>query len=227
MLSPPDGEALAAGVQPVNLFLLVRPAQAGLLILGGQRRSGLAAGQGETVQLAISQDQGLLGDPVQQASVVGNQHEGAAPAQQKLLEPEQGGQVQVVAGLIEQQQVGLTQQSAPYLQPAVLAAAQGTDRQRGLGFQLQLGQQLVHLPLGGGVVAQGIQQHGAGAEGGKPGGQLLGHELAAAGSGLHDPTGLGRALARQQRQQCALAAAVGANQAEAVARTDAEFEVVK
>ena len=74
---------------------------------------GLAAGQGEAVQLAISQDQGLIRDAVQQASVVGDQHEGAAPAQQKLLEPEQGGQVQVVAGLIEQQQVGLAQQGAP------------------------------------------------------------------------------------------------------------------
>ena len=71
----------------------------------------------------------------------------------------------MVAGLIEQQQVGLTQQGAPYLQPAVLATTQCTDRQRSLGFQLQFGQQLVCLPLGARVVAQCIQQHGAGAEG--------------------------------------------------------------
>ena len=121
----------------------------------------------------------------------------------------------------------MAQQGAAYLQPAVLATAQCTDRQRGLGLQLQFGQQLVHLPFGGGIVAQGIQQHGAGAEGGKLGWQLLGHELAAAGGGLHDPAGLGRALARQQREQCALAAAVGANQAESVACANAEFEMVK
>ena len=64
----------------------------------------------------------------------------------------------------------LAQQGAAYLQSAVLATAQCTDRQRGLGLQLQFGQQLVHLPFGGGVVAQGIQQHGAGAEGREPGG---------------------------------------------------------
>ncbi|MNM66076.1 hypothetical protein D3C81_775430 [compost metagenome] len=125
ILAPPDGEALAAGTQAVYLLLFVGPAQAGLLVLFGQRHSGLTAGQGEAVQLTISQDQGLLGDPVQQATVVGDQHEGAAPAQQKLLQPEQGGQVQVVAGFIEQQQVGLAQQGAAYLQPGVLAAAQG------------------------------------------------------------------------------------------------------
>ena len=39
--------------------------------------------------------------------------------------------------------------------------------------------------------------------------------------------GLGRALARQQCQQCALAAAVGTDKAKPVARADAEFEVVK
>ncbi|MNT86273.1 hypothetical protein D3C72_2265430 [compost metagenome] len=59
---------------------------------------------------------------------MGDQHEGAAPTQQEALEPEQGGQIQVVAGLIEQQQVGLVQQGTPYLQAAVLATAQGTDR---------------------------------------------------------------------------------------------------
>ena len=58
-------------------------------------------------------------------------------------------------------------------------------------------------------------------------GQVLGHELAAAGGGLHDPAGLRRALARQQREQCALAAAVGADQTEPVACANAEFEIVK
>lgn len=39
--------------------------------------------------------------------------------------------------------------------------------------------------------------------------------------------GVVRVLFRQQREQCALAAAVGANQAESVACANAEFEVIK
>ncbi|MNC45101.1 hypothetical protein D3C75_940470 [compost metagenome] len=125
MLPPPGGEALAAGTQAVNLLLLVGPAQAGLLVLLRQRHPGLTAGQGEAMESSIPQDQGLAGHPIEQAGIVGDQHQGAPPAQEELLQPEQGGQVQVVAGFIEQQQVRLAQQGAAYLQPGVLAAAQG------------------------------------------------------------------------------------------------------
>ncbi|MNR16953.1 hypothetical protein D3C85_1335870 [compost metagenome] len=92
---------------------------------------------------------------------------------------------------------------------------------------MQLGQHLVHLPVGGGVTPQGILQHGAGAEPLQPWGQVLGHELAAAGGGLLHPSVMGLQLTGQQGEQGALAAAIGANQAQAIAALDAEIDVVK
>ena len=53
-----------------------------------------------------------------------DEDEGAAPAQQELLQPQQRRQVQVIARLIEQQHVRLLQQRAPQQQPRVLAAGQ-------------------------------------------------------------------------------------------------------
>ncbi|MNZ83464.1 hypothetical protein D3C78_1021930 [compost metagenome] len=80
MLPSPDGEPLAAGAQAVDLLLLISPALAGALVLLYQRRPGLAAGQGEAIEASVPQDQGVLGDPVEQASIVGDQHQGPAPA---------------------------------------------------------------------------------------------------------------------------------------------------
>ncbi|MNR36379.1 hypothetical protein D3C85_1542900 [compost metagenome] len=133
----------------------------------------------------------------------------------------------MVAGLIEQQQVGLAQQGTPYLQAAVLATAQGTDRQCRLFAQLQFGQHLVHLPVEAGVECQGFCQHVAGTECLQLRGQMLGHELAAAGGGSVYASVMGRDLAGEQGEQGALATAIGADEADAVTALDAEIESVE
>ncbi|MOA54607.1 hypothetical protein D3C78_1782560 [compost metagenome] len=81
-------------------------------------------GQAEKLQSFIAQDPGAVGDLIQQMPIVRYQYEAAGPVLQKLLQPQQGRQVQVIARLIEQQQVGLANQRARQQQARMLAAAQ-------------------------------------------------------------------------------------------------------
>ena len=95
-----------------------------------------------------------LGDVVEEVPIVGHGEHGAGVLGQVLLQPEHALGVQVVGGLVEQQQVGLLQQQPGERDPALFAAGEGRDvRVAGRGAQrihrlLELG---VEVPGVGGV----------------------------------------------------------------------------
>lgn len=94
-----------------------RLARLGVLLALDGESLGLLLEVGRVVALvrveAASVD---LGDPlrdvVEEVAVVGDGDDGAGVALEVLLEPEDGLGVEVVGGLVEQQQVGLLQEQA-------------------------------------------------------------------------------------------------------------------
>ena len=105
-------------IQAVGLRLLLH-AQAVALLLQPAR---VVALPGQAVAALELQDP--LGHVVEEVPVVGHQHDGAVVALQVGLQPVHRLGVQVVGGLVEQQQVGLLQQQAAQGHPALLAAGQ-------------------------------------------------------------------------------------------------------
>ena len=67
------------------------------------------------------------GDVVEEVAVVGDGDDGAVVVAQRALEPRHRLGVEVVGGLVEQQQVGLGQQQAAQRDAALLAAGEGGD----------------------------------------------------------------------------------------------------
>ncbi len=137
----PGRQAFGAFFHPVYLFLLgVAP----LFVRGvlfRQRGARRRAGQTEELQRFVAQDPGAVSHLIEQVAIVRHQHEAAGPAAQELFQPQQRGQVQVVAGFVEQQQIGLADQRARQQQPRMLAAAEGAGGQRpARRFKPQLGQ---------------------------------------------------------------------------------------
>ncbi|MNE00507.1 hypothetical protein D3C80_929160 [compost metagenome] len=72
-----------------------------------QRLTCRSAGQREGVQRFIAQNPASVGDSIKQLPVVGNQHEATGPVLQKLLQPQHGGEIKVVARFVQQQQIGI------------------------------------------------------------------------------------------------------------------------
>ena len=69
-----------------------------------------------------------VADPLDQVAVVADDDERARPAVEQVLEPGQRVDVEVVGGLVEQQDVRLGHQQPGQLQPAPLAAGELADR---------------------------------------------------------------------------------------------------
>ncbi|MNS67531.1 hypothetical protein D3C72_1007860 [compost metagenome] len=109
----PQGQTGAADGQAVDFLLFGRMAGGRGHIRRGQRRQRGAARQVEVVEAAIAQDPAARGHVVEQALVVRDEDEGAAPGHQELLKPQQRRQVQVIARFVKQQHVRLLQQGAP------------------------------------------------------------------------------------------------------------------
>ena len=194
----------------------------------GQRRQRRAARQVEVVQPAIAQDPAARGHVVEQALVVRDEDKGAAPAQQELLQPQQRRQVQVIARLVEQQHVRLLQQGTPQQQPRVLAAGQGMHGHlRRIDVKIQFGQQAVDPPMQFRLLQHGRQQGVVQAQVGKFGRQVLLHVLQTAGTGDMDGAGRGLPRAAEQSQQGGFAAAVVADQADAVALAQGKGEFIE
>ncbi len=69
-----------------------------------------------------------LGDGIQEFAVMADHHHGARVALEPGFQPDQGVQVQVVGGFVEQQQVGRAHQRARQLQAHAPAAREAVDR---------------------------------------------------------------------------------------------------
>ena len=109
-------------------------------VLFRQRGARRRAGQTEELQRFVAQDPGAVGYLVEQVAIVRHQHEAAGPVTQELFQPQQRGQVQVVAGFVEQQQIRLADQRARQQQPRMLAAAGAGGQHPARRFKPQLGQ---------------------------------------------------------------------------------------
>ena len=136
--------ALVAGATGLDalpdpgLFLGQPAVLAGVLGgLRGQRR--LAPLQkavvvaGPAAQPAAVELDDARGQPAQEGAVVGDEQQRTAELDQKLLQPADGLDVEVVGGLVEQQQVGLGDQRPRQQHPALEAAGQ----LRELGIRVQ------------------------------------------------------------------------------------------
>jgi hypothetical protein len=69
-----------------------------------------------------------VGDGVEELAVVADHDHGAGVALEPGFQPDQGVQVQVVGGFVEQQQVGRAHQRAGQLQAHAPAAGEAVDR---------------------------------------------------------------------------------------------------
>ena len=123
--------ALRTGADPLELVL---QALALLRVLGPldlqPGRLGLQVGGVVAlvrVGVAAVELEDPLGHVVQEVPVVGDRDDGARVLLQVLLQPLHALRVQVVGGLVEQQQVGLGQQQPAQRDPALLPAGQAGD----------------------------------------------------------------------------------------------------
>ncbi len=64
----------------------------------------------------------MRGQPVDQLAVVADEYDGAGEIRQRILEDLLGGQVEVVGGLVEKEQVALVEHQPRQRQPAAFAA---------------------------------------------------------------------------------------------------------
>ncbi len=122
---------LGVGPHPVELAL-EHPGALGVLgaldleaVLLGLQVGGVVAFVG--VCLAAVELEDPLRDVVEEVAVVGHGQDGAGVGRQVALEPLHRLGVEVVGGLVEQQQVGLLQQQLAQRDPAPLATGQVVD----------------------------------------------------------------------------------------------------
>ena len=144
--------ALGVGPHPLELVLEAL-GQLGVLLALDLEALGLLLQVGRVVALVGVEPAAVdlgdpLGDVVEEVPVVGDGEDGAGVAREVLLEPQHRLGVEVVGGLVEQQQVGLLQQQLAQRDAAALAtgehgdvgvrrrAAQGVHRLLELGVEV-------------------------------------------------------------------------------------------
>ena len=134
--------------------LLITP---GTLALGGALGADVLAGgvtAGVALKPAVLDDQAGVGHAVQEVAVVRDDELDGRMAQQLAFQPQYGVQVQVVGGLVQQQQVAGSHQHAGQVQAHLPAAREFVHR----ACQLRLPE------------AQTVQQLGSAGLGGRPAG---------------------------------------------------------
>ena len=132
--------------EPVRLLL---GGQAGLLLLQPRGVVALPGDAGATVEL-----EDPAGHVVEEVAVVGDRHHGARVVLQRALQPGHRLGVEVVGGLVEQEEVGLGEQEAAQRHPAPLAARErrhvGVPRGQAQGVHGDL-EGALEIPGPGGV----------------------------------------------------------------------------
>jgi hypothetical protein len=186
---------------------------------------------GKERQLAVTQERHApVGDPLQEVAVVADQDQRARPAVEQVLQLVERLDVEVVGGLVEQQDVGVVHEQPEELQPPPLAARQVAD----------------HLPLRVAAEAQAFQELGGGplplaelevlayllhrlqhAPGRVELGELLGQVRQADGLAPDHPAGIGLDRVGEQPQHRRLARPVHPDQPDPVARAELPRQVVE
>ncbi|MNB68220.1 hypothetical protein D3C75_147260 [compost metagenome] len=205
-------------------------AQGIAFIFRHQRLTRVGTGKGEGVQGFVAQDPAAVRHRIQQLPVVGDQHKAAGPVLQKLLQPQQSGQIEVVAGFIQQQQIRLVDEGARQQQACVLSAAEGRRLQPCVGngkahpSQQGFSPPAQALALGHRQLRQDRVEHGQGVDRFR---EVLFHPCHQAVSGQRYRPGCRGIGAVEDLQQGTFAAAVIAKQTNAVAFFQGKSEVVK
>ena len=227
-------------VRALRLLLVV-----GLLLLGQTLDAGALEG-GITApvlgELLLFDVDDLLDHRIEEVAVVGNQQQGARVAFQPAFQPEDRIEVQVVGGLVEQQQVGRAHQRLRQVEAHAPATGEVADPAFHLRrLETQPGQQLARAGVGAvavGVVQFGVQARLGGAVVGRLGGGQLALDTAQLDIAIKHivhrqtlevvdllahvgdaPAGwqlafaaIGTQFAAQQGEQAGLAGAIGADQ---------------
>ena len=119
---PDPGQLVVQPLLQLGVLAALHGEPLGLLLQVG----GVVALVGEGPAAVDLQDP--LGHVVQEVPVVGDGQDRARVVRQVLLQPQHALRVEVVGGLVEQQQVGLAQQQLAQRHPAALATGQRGDR---------------------------------------------------------------------------------------------------
>ncbi len=221
--------------EAVDVGLQVRAACLLLARLGRQNRATLGPGAGEGVvrtlikrQFPILEVQDRAHGPVQQAAVVGNHDDRVRVAGQVGFQPERALEVEVVRGLVQQQQVGLREEDAGQRHAHPPAAREGAGGHRLLGLGKAQALENAGCPaLGGPGVDVGEAGLDLGDAGGVGGGLRLAQQLVALGVGgqhrLHQRGVRGRRLLRD----AAHAGPLGARDRPALERKFATYQPEK
>ena len=69
----------------------------------------------------------MVHQAVHEIPVVAHDQQAAPELQQEIFQDRKGGQVQVIGGLVEDQEVGVAEQDGKQVQPAFFAAAELAD----------------------------------------------------------------------------------------------------
>ncbi|KAF1029275.1 MAG: hypothetical protein GAK34_03913 [Delftia tsuruhatensis] len=177
-------EAVDEFLQVGDLFLLALERSLLQQHLLGAQFLELAVVAAIARDLRVFDVQRGVGDGVQEFAVMADHDQGAGVALEPGFQPDQGVQVQVVGGLVQQQQVGGAHQRARQLQAHAPAAGEAVDGVLQLG-DLEAQAQDQGLCARHGVVRAGIGQVHVGVGNGHAvlaglGGRELGVELAQA-----------------------------------------------
>ena len=235
----------------VVLLLLELEVEALLL---AARLLELVVAAGVERELALGQMQDRADRAIEQLAVVADDQHGVRIVGEIVLEPQRALEVEVVGGLVEQQQVGLGEQhggqrhahapaagvlgAGPLLRRLVEAEAGEDARGPGRGrMRADVGEPLVDVGDAAGIVRRLRlrQQPRALLVGGEheldqavgPAGGLLRHLADAGRAGNVDGAVVGRQLAGDQAQQRGLARAVAADEADLVAGGNAHRRLVE
>src|SRR6185437_12378214 len=168
-------------------------------------------------------------DAIEEIAVVADDDDGAGIVAQHLLQQVEGFEVEVVGGLVEDEDITGQRQEARKAQAAAFAARQFFDRGAGL-----LGREQEVLHVAHDVLGHAIDDQRVGPAGGdrllegrgriEPGAALVEGRDFEVGAEA-DAAGVGGELAGEQLDQRGLAGAIGADDADAVAADDAGGEV--
>ena len=174
------------------------------------------------VALAAVDLQHTVGEPGQQVTVMGDQHQRTAKRHQSLLKPGDGVEIQVVGGFVKHQQVGVGDQCPRQCNPLGLPTRHAIHRHIGQPTHAQAVQHRSRLPR---PRPGGLFHCRQGGTGGKV--ALLVEHGHAHVTTHHHPARLRQFVAGQNAQQGGLAGAVHTQHAEAVAGGNGDREVVK
>ena len=205
----PDAQLLGGLLQlfDLGLLLLVLPEPLLIPLLLLHHVEGVVAGV--ELRLAVVDLDDPLDHPIQEPAVVGDGQHRALVAIQILLQPLGGVEIQVVGGLVQQEDVGVLQNQAGQVDPGLLPAGQGGKELsphivgdlQAVAHLVQLGLGVVAAPRlkGGGEGVVPLQEGRIAVAGHAPGqlGHLFLHGVEPVKGGLeHVLHGIGRRIDR-------------------------------